>query len=193
MGGPAALFWMLMTALVGMCTKFVEVLLSHKYREFDTQGRVAGGPMFYMKKRLNIKLANGRVIKTGYFMGGLFAVATIFCSFGTGSLPQINSISNVIFSSFGIPHIITGGVLSFFLALVILGGIKRIAAVTSALVPVMALIYFIGAVAVLVFNYQNIIPAIESVFTSVFTGTAAMGGFLGAGVRMAVQRGINRG
>lgn len=193
MGGPAALFWMLMTALLGMCTKFVEVLLSHKYREFDSQGRVAGGPMYYMKKRLNISLANGKTLKTGYFMGGLFAVSTIFCSFGTGSLPQINSISNVIYSSFGIPHFITGAVLAIFLALVILGGIKRIARVTSALVPVMAIVYFTGAIAVLVLHYKNIIPAIESVFSDVFSGTAAIGGFLGAGVKTAVQRGVNRG
>ncbi|MFA6351469.1 MAG: alanine:cation symporter family protein, partial [Bacteroidales bacterium] len=83
LGGPAALFWMLVTALIGMCTKFVEVTLSHKYRDFTENGQVSGGPMYYMKKRLNIKLKNGRMIKTGYVLGGFFAAATVISSFGT--------------------------------------------------------------------------------------------------------------
>jgi len=193
LGGPAALFWMLVTAFLGMCTKFVEVTLSHKYREFDEKGLVAGGPMFYMKKRLNINLKNGKQIKTGYWLGGFFAVATILSSFGSGNLPQINSISNSVFSTFGISHIITGAVLSFFLALIIIGGIKRIAMVTARLVPIMAIIYFLGAIAVILFNYQHIIPSFASVFRDVFTGTAAMGGFLGAGFSFAFNNGVNRG
>ena len=96
LGGPAALFWMLVTALLGMTLKFVEVLLSHKYRETDEQGKIAGGPMYFMKSRLNIKLSNGKILKTGYILGAIFAVSTVFCSFGTGSLPQINSISNIL-------------------------------------------------------------------------------------------------
>ncbi len=193
LGGPAALFWMLVTAFLGMTTKFVEVLLSHKYRETDEHGRIAGGPMYYMKNRLNIRLRNGRQVKTGYWLGGIFAVSTVFCSFGTGNLPQINSISNVMFSTFGINHMITGGILAVLLALVIIGGIKRIARVTSRLVPSMAIIYFIGALSVLIANYQHILPSLASIFKDVFTGTAAIGGFLGATIKFAMDRGVNRG
>lgn len=193
LGGPAALFWMLMTASLGMTTKFVEVLLSHKYRETDTTGRIAGGPMYYMKNRLNIKLPDGRIIKTGYLLGGIFAVSTIFCSFGTGSLPQINSISSVIYTTFGVKQWISGLVLAILLGLVIIGGIKRIAKVTSSLVPTMAGIYFLGVFGVLISNYMNILPSIAAIFSNVFTGTAATGGFLGAGFAFAFNRGVNRG
>ncbi|MFA7493369.1 MAG: sodium:alanine symporter family protein [Proteiniphilum sp.] len=193
LGGPAALFWMLMTAFLGMCTKFVEVTLSHKYRDFDEKGMVAGGPMYYMKKRLNIHLKNGKQIKTGYWLGSFFAIATILSSFGTGSLPQINSISNAIFATFGIQHVVTGAVLSVLLALIIIGGIKRIAQVTEKLVPFMAIIYFVGAIAVIFSNYQNIIPSFTAIFSNIFTGTAAIGGFLGAGFAFAFNNGVNRG
>ncbi|MGE4586104.1 MAG: alanine/glycine:cation symporter family protein [Mangrovibacterium sp.] len=182
LGGPAALFWMLVTALIGMTTKFVEVTLSHKYREITADGTVAGGPMYYLKNRLGIR-----------WMAVLFAVATIFSSFGTGNLPQINSISNAVFSTFGINKVLTGGVLALLLGGVIIGGIKRIARVTSRLVPLMTLIYFFGALVVVAFNYQNIVPAFLSVFRDVFKGTAAAGGFLGAGFSFAFNRGVNRG
>ncbi|MBN1598717.1 MAG: sodium:alanine symporter family protein [Bacteroidales bacterium] len=193
LGGPAALFWMLVTAGLGMTTKFVEVLVSHKYREIDTDGKIAGGPMYYMKKRLNIKTGKNNQIKTGYFLGGIFAVSTIFCSFGTGNLPQINSISDVLYESFGMHRMISGGILALMLGLVIIGGIKRIAKVTSRLVPGMAILYFIGAVAVLTLNYNNIIPSLISVFSNVFTGSAAAGGFLGASVSFVIQKGVGRG
>ena len=193
MGGPAALFWMLITGLLGMTTKFVEVTLSHKYREKDKKGMIAGGPMYYMKKRLNLKLPNNKIINTGKWLGGFFAAATILSSLGTGNLPQINSISNSMFATFGIPHILTGAVLAILLAFVILGGIKRIAKVTSRLVPGMALIYLIGALSVLIYNYDNIIPSFISIFANIFTGTAATGGFLGASVIFAFKLGVNRG
>lgn len=193
LGGPAALFWMLVTAAIGMCTKMVEVTISHKYRDILPDGSISGGPMYYMKKRLNITTKNGKVIKTGAVIGGFFAVATILSSFGTGSLPQINSISNSIFATFGVSHIITGAVLSILLALIIIGGIKRIALVTEKLVPGMAIFYFLGAILVIGTNYQNIIPSLVSMFSTVFTGTAAAGGFLGASVSFAINRGVNRG
>ena len=182
LGGPAALFWMLVTALLGMTTKFVEVTLSHKYREKTDDGTMAGGPMYYMKNRLNMR-----------WLAVIFAVATVLSSFGTGSLPQINSISNSLFATFGINKIVTGAVLALLLAFVIIGGIRRIAKVTSRLVPVMALIYLVGAFAVILFNYQNIVPSIIAIFSDVFTGTAATGGFLGAGFAFAFNRGVNRG
>ncbi|MBK3519041.1 alanine/glycine:cation symporter family protein [Carboxylicivirga marina] len=193
LGGPAALFWMLVTAMFGMTTKFVEVTLSHKYREKAQDGSIAGGPMYFMRKRLNISTKSGKTIKTGYWIAGIFAIATILSSFGTGSLPQINSISNSLFSTFGIPHMVTGLVLAILLAFVIIGGIKRIAKVTSRLVPAMALIYFIGAMAVILFNYENIWPSIQSVVGDIFTGSSATGGFLGATIAFAFNRGVNRG
>jgi AGCS family alanine or glycine:cation symporter len=193
LGGPAALFWMLVTAAIGMCTKMVEVTISHKYRDILPNGTVSGGPMYYMKKRLNIRLKSGKVIKTGIFMGGFFAAATVLSSFGTGSLPQINSISNSLFATFGLKHIITGAVLSVLMALIIIGGIKRIAKVTEKLVPGMAIFYFVGALLVIGTNYQNIIPSLISIFSTVFTGTAAVGGFMGASVAFAINRGVNRG
>ncbi len=193
LGGPAALFWMLITAFIGMTTKFVEVSISHKYRDILPDGSVSGGPMYYMKKRLNIKKKNGKIIKVGVVMGGFFAVATVLSSFGTGSLPQINSISNSVFTTFGINHIVTGAVLAVLLGLVIIGGIKRIAKVTSTLVPAMATIYLVGALFVIFSNIENIIPSFLSIFSNAFTGTAATGGFLGASFAFAVNRGVNRG
>ncbi|MEQ9098706.1 MAG: amino acid carrier protein [Imperialibacter sp.] len=190
LGGPAALFWMLMTAALGMTTKFVEVTLSHKYRETVADGSQAGGPMYYMKNANFILF--GKKVSLGW-VATLFAIATVLSSFGTGSLPQINSISNSVFATFGIEHWITGLVLSIFLGMVIIGGIKRIAAVTSKLVPAMAIIYFIGAFAVIFYNAGNIIPSFVSIFADVFTGSAATGGFLGATLAYAFNRGVNRG
>ncbi len=193
LGGPAALFWMLITAMFGMTTKFVEVTISHKYRDILPDGSISGGPMYYMKKRLNIKTKKGKIIKIGAWLGAFFAVATILSSFGTGSLPQINSISTSMFRTFGINEMLTGAVLAVLLGLVIIGGIKRIAKVTSRLVPAMAIIYLIGALLVIGTNYENIIPSLISIFSDAFTGTAAVGGFLGASFAFAVNRGVNRG
>ncbi len=193
LGGPAALFWMLVTAMFGMTTKFVEVTISHKYRDVLPDGTISGGPMYYMKKRLNITRRNGKIIRIGVWLGAFFAVATILSSFGTGSLPQINSISGSMFRTFGINERITGAVLAFLLGLVIIGGIRRIAKVTSRLVPAMAIIYFLGALLVIGTNYQNIIPSLIAIFRDAFTGTAAVGGFLGASFAYAVNRGVNRG
>lgn len=181
-GGPAAVFWMLMTAAVGMCTKFVEVTLSHKYREKTADGTMAGGPMYYMKNKLNMG-----------WLAAIFAGATVLSSFGTGSLPQINSIADSMNSVFGLNEMLVGGVLSVLLGLVILGGIKRIAAVTSRLVPAMALVYFIGAFAVIVSNLGNIVPSFIAVFADIFTGSAATGGFLGASISFAFNKGVGRG
>lgn len=182
LGGPAALFWMLVTAFFGMTTKMVEVTLSHKYREQTETGNISGGPMYYMRNRLHCP-----------WLAAIFAIATIFSAFGTGCLPQINSISNAMFSAFGIQHYLTGAVLAVVLGLIILGGIKRIAQVTEKLVPFMAVIYLLGALSVLIFNYERIIPSIMAVFTDVFTGSAASGGFLGATFVWAFNRGVNRG
>ncbi|BDX05975.1 alanine/glycine:cation symporter family protein [Planctobacterium marinum] len=182
LGGPAALLWMWVTAFLGMTTKFVEVTLSHKYRVKTEDGTMAGGPMYFMDRRLNMKwLAVG------------FAIATVISSFGTGSLPQINGISTSMEATFGIEPILTGAVLAVLLALVILGGIKRIAAVTSKIVPFMAGLYIVGALAVIFYNIENIGPSFVSIFEYAFTGSAAVGGFLGASFAYAFNRGVNRG
>lgn len=182
LGGPAALFWMLMTAFLGMTTKFVEVTLSHKYREKDAKGRIAGGPMYYMKNALNLR-----------WLAVIFAIATVLSSFGTGSLPQVNSIANAMYSSFGLDHIITGGVLTVILGFIIIGGIKRIAQVSEMLVPFMAIFYFIGAISVILYNADNLIPALTAIAGDLFSGSAATGGFLGATISFAFNRGVNRG
>ncbi|MFT6993254.1 MAG: AGCS family alanine or glycine:cation symporter [Paraglaciecola sp.] len=182
LGGPAALFWMWATAFFGMTTKFVEVTLSHKYRDKTPDGTMAGGPMYYMDKRLNMK-----------WLAVAFAIATVISSFGTGNLPQSNNIATSMESTFGFDPLVVGSVLGIFLALVILGGITRIAAVTSKIVPIMALIYIVGAFAVIFANIENVGPSIVSVFSDVFTGSAATGGFLGATIAYAFNRGVNRG
>jgi len=182
LGGPAALFWMWATAFFGMTTKFVEVTLSHKYRDKTPDGTMAGGPMYYMDKRLNMK-----------WLAVAFAIATVISSFGTGNLPQSNSIATSIEATFGFDPLIVGSILGVLLALVILGGITRIAAVTSKIVPIMALVYIIGAFTVIFANLENVGPAFVSVFSDVFTGSAATGGFLGATIAYAFNRGVNRG
>ncbi len=182
LGGPAALFWMIVTALIGMTTKFVEVTLSHKYREFEKDGSVSGGPMYYMKKGLGLR-----------WLAVLFAVATVICSFGTGNMPQIASITDAMEAVFGMDEMLVGALLSVLLALVILGGIKRIAKVTEKLVPLMAVIYFISALVVVFYNVEHIVPSLRAIVGDVFTGTAATGGFLGSSIAFAISRGVNRG
>ncbi|ABG40164.1 amino acid carrier protein [Paraglaciecola sp. T6c] len=182
LGGPAALFWMWATAFFGMTTKFVEVTLSHKYRVKTADGTMAGGPMYYMDRRLNMK-----------WLAVAFAIATVISSFGTGNLPQSNNIAASIESTFGFDPLVVGSILGILLGLVILGGITRIAAVTSKIVPLMALIYLVGALAVIFANLENIGPAFASVIGDVFTGSAATGGFLGATIAYAFNRGVNRG
>lgn len=182
LGGPAALFWMWVTAFLGMTTKFVEVTLSHKYRVKAADGFYAGGPMYYMERRLNMK-----------WLAVTFAVATVICSFGTGNLPQVNNIAQAMHDTFGLDKMLTGGVLAILLGLVIIGGITRIAKVTSTIVPAMALLYVIGALGVILYNYENIIPSFASVFSDAFNGSAAAGGFLGASFAYAFNRGVNRG
>ena len=181
-GGPAALFWMLMTAVFGMTTKFVEVTLSHKYREKTADGTMAGGPMYFMKNKM----------KMGW-LATIFAIATVLSSFGTGSLPQINSITNSMFATFKVDHMLTGGILAVLLGFVIIGGIKRIATVTAKLVPIMAIIYFIGAFSVIFYNIGNIFPSFVSIFADLFTGSAASGGFVGASIAFAFSKGVGRG
>ncbi|MFT7244132.1 MAG: AGCS family alanine or glycine:cation symporter [Candidatus Azotimanducaceae bacterium] len=182
LGGPAALFWMWMTAFVGMTSKFVEVTLSHKYREKDAEGHIVGGPMYVMEKRLNMK-----------WLAVFFAVATVVSSFGTGNLPQSNSIASGVESTFGIPPWATGLVLATLLGAVIIGGIRRIVKVAEKIVPTMAVIYLFGAAMVIAANIDQVVPSFVAVLSDAFTGSAASGGFLGATFAYAFNRGVNRG
>ena len=182
LGGPAALFWMWATAFVGMTTKYVEVSISHKYRTRDDQGNMVGGPMNYMERGLNMKP-----------LAVFFAIATVVSSFGSGNLPQANNMAVGLFTSFNIPTEVSGGVLAVLMALVIVGGIQRIAKVAATLVPLMGLFYSIGAIAVILTHYENILPAFASVIGDAFSGSAATGGFLGATFAYAFNRGVNRG
>jgi AGCS family alanine or glycine:cation symporter len=182
LGGPAAIFWMWITAFFGMTTKFVEVTLAHKYRETLPDGSISGGPMYYIENGLNMR-----------WLAILFSVCLLLMCLGTGNMPQISSIAVVMNDTFNIPKIATGGVLAVLLWLVIIGGIKRIAQIASKLVPFMAFWYLVGSFAVIVSNYENIIPSLQSIFIHVFTPAAAVGGFLGASVAAALTRGVNRG
>ncbi|MDA9626790.1 sodium:alanine symporter family protein [Pseudomonadota bacterium] len=181
-GGPAAIFWMWITAIFGMTTKFVEVTMAHKYRTTLSDGSISGGPMYYIEKSFNKRWA-----------GVLFAALMMICAIGSGNMPQINNIASVLDSTFSIPKLATGLILGVMLWMIIAGGIKRIAKIASKLVPVMAVIYFGGALVVVIENYQNIIPSFHSIFSQVFTGSAAAGGFLGASFAMSLKLGVARG
>ena len=181
-GGPAAIFWMWITAIFGMTTKFVEVTLAHKYRTTLSDGSISGGPMYYIEKSFNMRSA-----------GVLFAALMMICAIGSGNMPQINNIAGVLDSAFSIPKLATGLILGIMLWLIISGGIKRIAKIASRLVPVMAVIYFGGALVVVIENYHNIIPSFNSIFSQVFSGSAAVGGFLGASFAMSLKLGVARG
>ena len=182
LGGPAAIFWMWITAFFGMTTKFVEVTLAHKYREVLPDGSISGGPMYYIENGLNLK-----------WLAILFSICLLLMCLGTGNMPQISSIAVIMNDTFHIPKFVTGAVLAILLWMVIIGGIKRIAQIASKLVPFMAFWYLVGSFAVIISNYENIIPSLQSIFVHVFTPAAAVGGFLGASVAAALTRGVNRG
>ena len=182
LGGPAAIFWMWVVAFLGLTTKFVEVTLAHKYREKLADGSIAGGPMFYIENGLNMK-----------WLAVIFSVCLLMMCIGTGNMPQINNIALVMNDTFDIPKWLTGLVLAILLWMVIIGGIKRIAQIASKLVPFMAFWYILGALAVIIGNYENIIPSLKLIFVHVFSPAAAVGGFLGASVAAALTRGVNRG
>ena len=181
-GGPAAIFWMWITAIFGMTTKFVEVTLAHKYRTTLNDGSISGGPMYYIEKSFNKRWA-----------GILFAALMMICAIGSGNMPQINNIAQVLDDTFSIDKLNTGLILGALLWLIIVGGITRIAKVASKLVPIMGIIYFGGAIVVVGENYQNIPASFYQIFSQVFSGSAAAGGFLGASFAMSLKLGLARG
>ncbi len=181
-GGPGALFWMWITGLFGMATKYSEAVLAIKYREVDELGTMSGGPMYYISKGLGWK-----------WLGVLFAVFASIAAFGIGNMVQSNSVAEAVRTSFGIPNWTTGLILATFTAMVVLGGIKSIARVTQVLVPIMIIVYVMGALIILFLN-MSIIPKIfDLIFKSAFTPTAPLGGFLGATVMQTMREGVARG
>lgn len=184
LGGPGAVFWMWITALLGMATKYSEALLAVKYREVDERGRYVGGPMYYIKNGLG----------DGWkWLGIAFALFGMIAAFGIGNMVQANSVADAMNSAFEIPDWITGGVMMILTAIVILGGIKRIGVVAAKLVPFMALAYIAGALWIILANLADVPAALGSIISDAFTGTAATGGFAGAAVWAAIRFGVARG
>jgi AGCS family alanine or glycine:cation symporter len=183
-GGPGALFWMWVTAFVGMATKYAEVVLAVKYREVDDLGEHAGGPMFAIKNGLG---------KHWHWLGTAFAIFGGLAGFGIGNMVQANGISSAMHNAFGIETWISGIVMAVVTGLVILGGIKRIGAVAEKVVPFMAIFYIVCVLTVLVMFASEIPSALATIFSDAFTGTAAVGGFAGSAVILAIQKGVARG
>jgi len=181
-GGPGALFWMWITGIFGMATKYSEAVLAIKYREADKFGTMSGGPMYYISKGLGLK-----------WLGTLFAIFASIAAFGIGNMVQSNSVADGVRASFGIPNWTTGIILAAFTAMVVLGGIKSIAKVTQILVPFMIIIYFTGASIILLLQISAIPKIFALIFAQAFTPTAAMGGFLGATVMQTMRMGVARG
>lgn len=184
LGGPGAVFWMWITALVGMATKFAEALLAVRYREVNSEGDHIGGPMFYIKNGLGKKWA---------WLGGVFAFFGGIAAFGIGNTVQSNSVADALDTSFGLPHWLTGVVIMLLAGAVILGGIKRIAKVAGKLVPLMGVAYIVAGLTVLVINADQIGAAFSMIFYYAFNPIAAAGGFAGAAVMAAIRFGVARG
>ena len=184
MGGPGALFWMWIAALLGMATKYAEAVLAVEYREKDEEGNHVGGPMYYIKNGLG---------NNWKWLGFTFALFASIAGFGIGNTIQANSVSDVLESSFGIPELYSGLILAVLVGLVLIGGIKRIASLAGKLVPFMATVYLLAGVMILALNITAIPDTIILIVKSAFTGSAAAGGFAGASIWAALQFGVARG
>ncbi len=184
LGGPGAIFWMWITALFGMATKYGEAVLAVKYREVDSRGKRVGGPMYYIKNGLG---------DNWKWLGFLFALFGTVAAFGIGNMVQSNSVADALNSNFNIAPLITGIVLSILVGLVIIGGITRIGDVAGKLVPLMAIAYIAGSLIIILANIGSVGEAFALIFNSAFSGIAATGGFAGAAVWAAIRFGVARG
>lgn len=184
LGGPGAVFWMWVTALVGMATKYAEAVLAVRFREQDDRGAYVGGPMYYIKNGLGRGWA---------WLGTLFALFAAIAAFGIGNTVQANSVADSLESSFGIPHAVSGLVMAALVFFVVIGGIKRIGEVAGRLVPFMGAVYALGALAIVLLHIDAVPSVLAMIVTDAFTGTAAAGGFAGAGFLAALQFGVARG
>lgn len=183
-GGPGALFWMWMTALVGMATKYAETVLAMRYREVDEAGNHLGGPMYYIKHGMGPRWL---------WMAAAFALFGLLAGFGIGNTVQANSVADAVENALGVPDWVTGLAMAVLAGLVLIGGIRRIGEVAGKLVPFMAFAYVGGGLIVLGMSLDQIPAALALVVESAFTGTAAGGGFAGASVWLAIQFGVARG
>ncbi len=182
-GGPGAMFWMWLVALLGMATKYAEGLLAVKYRVRDKNGFMAGGPMYYIERGLGIK-----------WLAKLFAVFGVLVAwFGIGTFPQINAITHAMQDTFSVPVVISAAVMTVLVAAIILGGVKRIATVSTLIVPFMAILYVTTSCVILVLNADKVPTAIALIVASAFNPQAALGGVLGLTVMKAIQAGVARG
>ncbi len=184
LGGPGALFWMWITALVGMATKYAEAVCAVRFREQDEEGNYSGGPMYYIRNGLH---------KRWHWLAVAFAIFGGLAGFGLANTVQSNSVSQVLADGFGIPPLVTGGVLMVLVAAVILGGVKRIAAVASYLVPFMAIAYVVMSLVVILANVSAVPAALATIVEAAFNPVAATGGFAGATVWAALRFGVARG
>lgn len=182
LGGPGAVFWCWLTGVFGIATKYGEGLLAIKYRVTDEDGRMQGGPMYALERGLGMK-----------WLGVLFALFTAVASFGIGSTVQANAISTMSHNVFGIDPVVIGGIITILAAMVIVGGVKNIAKVCTALVPLMAILYVIGCIVILIMNSAFVVPAVKLIVSSAFNPSAVGGGLAGGGIMMAARYGIARG
>lgn len=182
LGGPGAVFWCWLTGILGIATKYGEGLLAIKYRVAAEDGKMQGGPMYALERGLGMK-----------WLGVLFAIFTAVASFGIGSTVQANAISTMGQNVFGTEPVVIGGIITILASMVIVGGVKNIAKVCTALVPFMAILYVIGCIVILCMNSEFVWPAIRLIVVSAFNPEAAGGGFVGAGIMMAARYGIARG
>ncbi|MCF8469819.1 MAG: sodium:alanine symporter family protein [Parvibaculum sp.] len=187
-GGPGALFYMWVIALVGMATKYSEAVCAVAYREVDELGNHVGGPMYYIKNGVGAKFP-----RLAFVLAPAFAVFTALAGFGIGNGVQANSVAQVLHENFAVPNVVTGLVLMVVVGLVLIGGIRRIADVASALVPSMIVLYMGAGLVVLAINYAALPDAFALIFRSAFTPSAAEGGFAGATVMLAIRWGFARG
>lgn len=181
-GGPGALFWLWVSGLLGMCTKFAEIVIALHYRETDSTGAMRGGAMYTLSKGLGMP-----------WLGTIFAGMVALAAFGIGNMVQANSVAASLQASFGVNPSITGIVLALVTGVVVIGGIKRIGEVTEILVPFMAVFYLAGGILILLRYGSEIPAAVSMVFSGAFTGTAATGGFAGSTVMLALRFGVARG
>lgn len=188
LGGPGAVFWMWVTGFFGMMLKTTECTLALKYRKVNADGTVSGGPMYYIEKGLKSKIGRGAKA-----LAMIFAFATVLCSLGTGNMAQANGIADAMLTNYNIPVLYTGLIITAFVLLIIVGGLKRIAEVTSRLVPIMAIFYFLSAMIVLVVFAREIPDAFVLIVKSAFGKTEIAGGFVGSTFLLTMIMGVKRG
>ena len=182
-GGPGAIFWMWLVALLGMATKYAECLLAVKYRVRDKNGFMAGGPMYYIERGLGIK-----------WLAKLFALFGVMVAFfGIGTFPQVNAITHAMQDTFNIPVLVTAIIVTLLVGLIILGGVKRIATASSLIVPFMAILYVTTSLVIILLNIEKVPDAISLIIYSAFDPQAALGGAIGFTVMKAIQSGVARG